>query len=63
MARGQCLALRQLVPGLPAGAVSTDPASPGHAALQAGLSVQPCRQHREVGQEDELGVVLGTQST
>ena len=63
MARGWCLALRQLVPGLLAGAASTDPAGPGHAALQAKLSVQPCRQHGEVGQEDELVVVLGTRST
>lgn len=63
MARGRCLALQQLMPGLPAGTASTDPAGSGHTALQAGLSVQPCRQHGEVSQEDELVIVLGTQST
>jgi len=41
---------------------SADPAGPGHAALQAGLSVQPCEQHGEVSQETELVIVLGTQS-
>lgn len=37
---GWCLALWQLVPGLPASAESTDPAGLGHAALWAELAVQ-----------------------
>lgn len=51
VARGRCLALWQLVPGLPADAASTDPASPAGSTVKSAerMSLSLCWGHKAPG--------------